>query len=129
MRWVSSDDLILGNTLHDRFWKLRWLNELRVIGVLGILAFIFSVVSPYDDAIQQEFIQGKNRHFAVQNWKSTPCASSTRSSSNQQAVVSQGAAPFYCFQVGLALNYYVYTSTTVLLSRPAGRSPPAASAY
>jgi len=41
-----------------------------LIGVLGVLAFVFSSVSP-DDDIQQEFAQSsKNRQCAVQNLKS-----------------------------------------------------------
>ena len=30
-----------------------------LLTALGLLAFLFSVVSPYDDDVQQEFVQGK----------------------------------------------------------------------
>jgi hypothetical protein len=37
-----------------------------LVGVLGVLAFIFSAVSPDDDEIQQEFAQGsKSRQDVV----------------------------------------------------------------
>src|ERR1700681_4523672 len=44
-----------------------------LVGVLGVLAFIFSAVSPDDDEIQQEFAQSsKTRECVVRNWKSLP---------------------------------------------------------
>jgi hypothetical protein len=120
----SSDDPILCRALHDRFRRLRWSNAYRLIGVLGVLAFIFSVVSPYDDAIQQDFVK-----ISVQNCKSIRCVSSTHSDPNQHAVVSQRAAHFCCFHIGRALIHYVDKCTTVLLGPTAGRSPPAPPAY
>ena len=129
MSRVSPDDVILLNVLHNRFRRLRWPNVYRLIGVLGILAFIFSVVSPYDDAIQQDFAKGKNKQFSVQNCKLICCISSTHSNRNQLAVVSQRAAYFRCFQTGRAIIDCVDTSTSVLLGRTAGRSPPIPPAY
>src|SRR6267143_6865977 len=42
-----------------------------LVGVLGVLAFIFSALSAEDDEIQQEFAQGsKTRQCVVRNWKS-----------------------------------------------------------
>jgi len=124
---VSSDDLILCNALHDHFRRRRWPDAYRLIGVLGVLAFIFSVVSPYDDAIQQDFVRG--RQFSVLNCKAIHCVSSTHSNPNQHAVVLQRAAYFCCFLAGRALIYCVDTSSTALLGRTAGRSPPTSLAY
>ena len=43
---------------------------LGLIGALGVLAFIFSAVSPDDDDIQQEFVQSsKSKQFVLANYK------------------------------------------------------------
>jgi hypothetical protein len=44
--------------------------RLVLIGAFGVLAFIFSAISPEDDDIQQEFIQGNEQKYsAVADYK------------------------------------------------------------
>src|SRR6266436_7659303 len=44
--------------------------RLGLLAAFGFLAFLFSVVSPYDDDIQQEFVQNnKARQLVVANYK------------------------------------------------------------
>ena len=41
-----------------------------LLAAIGFLAFMFSAVSPYDDAVQQEFVQGnKPKQFAAAHRK------------------------------------------------------------
>jgi len=53
-----------------RYYCARW----GLIGVFGVLAFLFSAVSPDDDDIQQEFVQAsKSKQFVLAAHLSAPC--------------------------------------------------------
>ena len=45
-------------------------HSLRLLAAAGVLAFLFSAVSPYDDSIQQEFIRiRKSAQSSVLSWR------------------------------------------------------------
>ena len=63
----------------SRIPRLRSRSSRRRVGLFGLLAaigflaFMFSAVSPYDDDVQQEFVQSnKSKQFTVSNYKSAP---------------------------------------------------------
>lgn len=94
------------------------------IGALGVLALIFSALSPHDDDIQQEFAQvGKNRQRVVRNWKSIPSVCATLVSPVQQLV----ARSLFCFcrsAIGRVVVSDAKIGATVFPRRIGGRSPP-----
>lgn len=98
---------------------------LGLIGVLGVLAFVFSAVSPDDDDIQQEFIQGsRNRQWVVLNWNPIPSIHGARVNPVHCAVVPRSLYSFCCFAIGPASVSDVELGATVFCSGIGGRSPP-----
>ena len=97
----------------------------RLVGVLGILAFLFSVVSPYDDEIQQEFAQGtKTRRCVVRNWKSIPNVRITLVNPVCCAIVPRRLPFVRCSAIERVLICDVEIGATAFPSQTSGRSPP-----
>lgn len=98
---------------------------LGLIGVLGVLAFILSAVSPEDDDIEQEFVHGKTkREYVVQNWRSIPSIRGARVIPVHTAAVPRSLSSFCCSAIGRARVYHIKLGATVFCSRIGGRSPP-----
>lgn len=96
-----------------------------LIGVLGVLAFVFSAVSPEDDEIQQESFQGnKKREYVVQNWKSIPFIRGALVTPVHCAIVPGSIASFRCSEIGPVSASDVKPRVTVFCSRIGGRYPP-----
>jgi hypothetical protein len=97
-----------------------------LVGVLGVLAFIFSAVSPDDDEIQQEFAPGsKTRQGVVRNWKSIPSVGVTVVNLIQYAVVPRRLLSVRCPAIERVLICDVRTAKIALPNRTSSRSPPA----
>jgi len=96
-----------------------------LIGVLGVLAFIFSAVSPDDDEIQQEFAQGsKTRQGVVRNWKSIPSVRVTLIRPVHYAIVPRSLPSARCSAIERVAIYDVKIGATAFPSGTCGRSPP-----
>ena len=96
-----------------------------LVGVLGVLAFIFSSVSPGDDEIQQEFIQqSRNRQRVVLNWKTAPCIRGTLLKPVHYAFVLRGLPSFCCSTIGRVHISDIKIGAIIFRSRAGGRSPP-----
>ena len=99
-----------------------------LVGVVGVLAFIFSAVSPDDDEIQQEFAQGsKSRQDVVRNWKSIPRVRVTLVNLVHNAIVPRRPPPVHCSAIARVLIRDVKNAPTALPNRTCGRSPPTGS--
>ena len=98
-----------------------------LVGVLGVLAFIFSAVSPDDDDIQQEFVQGsKTRQVVVQNFKSIPSIR-VLINSVHYVFVPQGLTSLRCSAIERVRICDPKIGATIFRSRTGDRSPPATS--
>jgi hypothetical protein len=100
-----------------------------LIGVLGVLAFIFSAVSPDDDEILQEFTQGsKTRRCVVRNWKSIPSVRVTPVNLVHCAIVPRRLPFVRCSAIERVLicdfTCDFETAATAFPKRTCGRSPP-----
>jgi hypothetical protein len=108
----------------------HWFSRCAVfglIGALGVLALIFSALSPNDDDIQQEFAQGsKNRQHVVQNWKAVPSVRATRVQPVQHVFVGQSLPWFYSSPTGRVVISDVKIGAASFCNRIGGRSPPTA---
>jgi hypothetical protein len=94
-------------------------------GVLGVLAFIFSAVSPDDDEIQQEFAQGtKTRRCLVRNWKSIPNVRITLVNPVCCAIVPRRLPSVRCSAIERVLIPDDEIGATAFASQTSGRSPP-----
>lgn len=99
-----------------------------LIGVLGVLAFIFSVVSPTDDSVQQECVQGsKNRHGIAESFKWIPYIRGTLVGANPCAIVLRSLGSFWGSAVGSVRIFDVKVDAPIFFSRIADRSPPSKS--
>jgi len=115
---IAANHLQKGHNYHQQ-------SAFLLVCILGVLAFIFSAVSPCDDAIRQEVAPSKNRQLVIQNWKSISQVSRTHSNPSQYVFVLQGLASFGCFPIRRVHSFYVKIGARALLSQSAGRSPPA----
>jgi len=97
---------------------------LGLIGIFGVLAFLFSAISPDDDDIQQEFVQNnKAKQLAVANYKvrelRTFCTSNIR-----PALLPQTLPAICCGVRERARIVDKRIPGTILSRRTAARSPP-----
>ena len=96
-----------------------------LVGVLGVLAFIFSAVSPTDDSVQQEYVQGsKGRYCIVRNYKSIHSVHGTLVNPNYGAIVPRSLGSFCCSAVGSVRIFYIKFDATIFSIPIADRSPP-----
>jgi hypothetical protein len=96
-----------------------------LIGLLGVLAFVFSAVSPDDDEFQQGFVHGnKKRECVVQNWKSIPSVRGTLFNPVHFAVAPRRLPTFGCSAIVVAPVSHIAVRATVFGRRTDGRSPP-----
>jgi hypothetical protein len=97
-----------------------------LIGTVGVLALVFSALSPNDDEIQQEFAQGsKNRQCVAQNWKSLSNDRNTPVNPVQDVVIGQVLPSSCCSVTGCVEISDLTIGATTFCSRMSGRSPPA----
>ena len=98
---------------------------LALFSLLGVLAFLFSAVSPEDDDLQQEFVQvSKARRTLVRDWKSIPTIEVQ--GKNRVASVAVLRVPFFirCLLVGF-VGVPSFQSKREIFNRSiTGRSPP-----
>jgi len=98
---------------------------LGLVGVLGVLAIIFSAVSPNDDEIQQEFsLRTKTRQCLVRNWNSIPSVRLTLVNPVHYAVVPRSLSSVRCSAIERVLICDLKIGATAFPSRACGRSPP-----
>ena|ERR1700756_5546047 len=98
---------------------------LMLFSLLGVLAFLFSAVSPEDDDLQQEFVQvSKARRTLVRECKSIPAIEVQ--GKNRIAPVAVLRVPFYIrhFLVGLVVVPGFQSRREVFNQSITGRSPP-----
>jgi hypothetical protein len=96
-----------------------------LIGTLGVLALLFSALSPNDDEIQQEFAQGrKNRQYGAQSWKSLSSDRNTPVNPVLDVFVGQLLPSFCCLVTGRVVISDLKIGATTVRSRIVGRSPP-----
>jgi hypothetical protein len=99
-----------------------------LVGVLGVLAFIFSAVSADDDEIQQEFALGSaTRQGVVRDWKSIPSFRVTLANLVHYAVVPRRLLSVRCSAIERVFICDIETAATALPNRTSGRSPPTGS--
>ena len=94
----------------------------------GLLAFFFSVVSPYDDDVQQEFVQGqKSKQCVVANWKAARAVHTFGTNKVRSALLPQRLLIFCCGVVRHALVQDEEILRTISSSGIGDRSPPSRS--
>jgi hypothetical protein len=92
---------------------------------LGLLAFFFSVVSPYDDDVQQEFVQGqKSKQCVVANWKAARAVHTFGTNKVRSALLPQRLLIVCCGVVRHALVPDEEVLRTISISGTGDRSPP-----
>jgi hypothetical protein len=95
---------------------------------LGLLAFFFSVVSPYDDDVQQEFVQGqKSKQCVVANWKAACEVHTFGTNKDRSALLPQRLLIVCCGVVRHALVPDEEILRTISSSEVGDRSPPSRS--
>src|ERR1700751_6131702 len=97
----------------------------RLIALLGLFAFVFSAVSPDDDAIQQEFGQAsKHTQCFVQNWKIVPRIYGGIVRVAHRVIVLQRWSSFCCSAIGRVPVSDMKIGVRVFRSPLGDRSPP-----
>jgi hypothetical protein len=95
---------------------------------LGLLAFFFSVVSPYDDDVQQEFVQGKKpKQCLVANCKAARAVHTLGTNKGRSALLPQQLLIICCGVVRHALAPDEEILRTISSSEVGDRSPPSRS--
>lgn len=130
----------IGNVRHSQkaAW-LRWQLPYAVrrsyrcvlfglLGTLGVLAFFFSAVSPYDDDVQQEIVQGqKSKQCVVANWKAASEVHTFGTNKDRSALLPQRLLIVCCGVVRHALVPDEEIHRTIFSSSTGDRSPPSRS--
>jgi hypothetical protein len=99
-----------------------------LLTTLGLLAFFFSVVSPYDDDVQQEFVQSKKpKQYVVLNCKADCAVHTSGKNEVQHAVLPQRILIFCCGVIRHALVPDEEILGTIPSGGTGDRSPPARS--
>jgi hypothetical protein len=94
----------------------------------GLLAFFFSIVSPHDDDVQQEFVQGqKSKQCVVANWKAARAVHTFGTNKVRSALLPQRLLIFCCGVVRHALVPDTEILRTIFSSGTGDRSPPSRS--
>lgn len=96
-----------------------------LVGVVGVLAFVFSAVSPYDDEIQQEFFKGpETRQSVVQNCKAIRGIRITVIDLVHHALVRRGLVCLRCAPVDQSRVADVEIGAAIFSTQTGDRSPP-----
>jgi hypothetical protein len=96
-----------------------------LLTALGLLAFFFSVVSPYDDDVQQEFVQGKKpKQCVVANCKAARAVHTLGTNKGRFALLPQRLLIMCCGVVRHALVPDEEIFRTISSSEVGDRSPP-----
>jgi hypothetical protein len=99
-----------------------------LLTILGLLAFFFSVVSPYDDDVQQEFVQGrKPKQCVVVNCKAARAVHTFGTNKVRSALLPQRLLIICCGVVRHALVPDEEILRTISSSEIGDRSPPSRS--
>jgi hypothetical protein len=99
-----------------------------LLTALGLLAFFFSVVSPYDDDVQQVFVQGKKpKQCIVTNYKAACEVHSFGTNKVRSALLPQRLLIMSCGVVRHALVSDEEILRTMSSSEVDDRSPPSRS--
>lgn len=98
---------------------------LGLVSVLGVLTFVFSAVSPYDDDIQQEFIQGTNGRQCVVHTCKLACSSRAYLVNPVCcALIPQRLSSFRCFVIEGVFTSNAQIGAAIFGGRTGDRSPP-----
>ena len=97
---------------------------LGLVAVLGVLAFIFSAVSPNDDENQQEFAQSRTRRCVVRNWKSISSVRVKLVNPVHDAIVPRSLSSIRRSAIERVLIDDLKSAGTAFPARTSGRSPP-----
>jgi hypothetical protein len=98
---------------------------LGLLGAFGVLALVFSAVSPEDDDIQQEFVQGnKPEQRVLANYKATREVRNSGPSTVLPARLAQPRPTIRRAVVGRVLSVDEKILGTIVGSRTGDRSPP-----
>jgi hypothetical protein len=99
-----------------------------LLTTLGLLAFFFSVVSPYDDDVQQEFVQGKKpKQCVVLNCKAARAVRTLVTNKVRSALPPQGLLIISCGVVRHTLVPDEEILRAIACSGTGDRSPPSRS--
>ena len=122
---IKCDHFASNVTLLRKCYSSKRFAVFGLIGVLGVLAFVFSAVSPDDDEIQQESFQGnKKREYVVQHWKSILSIRGTLITPVHCAILPGTFSSFGCSEIRRISASDVKPRVMVFCSRIGGRSPP-----
>jgi len=83
--------LLLRDSEHTA--PLRLGSLLWVVGVVGFVAFLLSVASPWDDSVQQEVLRPKSTQVAVRRLPSVPYATRKGTNATQTLIVALAHIP------------------------------------
>jgi len=101
---------------------------LGLLFAFGVLAFLFSAVSPDDDDIQQQFVQGnKAKQFVLATSKSVPNIRGFRINRVPSALLPPRPLSTRCTVIGRVLSVDEKIIGTIVSSRTGDRSPPSKS--
>jgi hypothetical protein len=101
---------------------------LGLLGAIGVLAFLFSAISPDDDDIQQEIVQGdKTKQRALANYKPTREGRALSRSTVLPALLAQLHPTIRRAEVGRVVTVEEKILGTIVSSRTGDRSPPSKS--
>lgn len=102
----------------------------RLIGVLGVLAFIFSVASPEDDDLQQEVaLRSESRPSLVQHRNSIASTRVILNGSVHHALVARTLVSFHYRAIQRVRMPALKIWDTVVAKRLLDRSPPTGSSF
>jgi hypothetical protein len=127
---INLDHYAIGEARAPRRRSFNLYALFGLAGALGVLAFIFSAVSPEDDDIQQEFAQGpESRQCLVQNCKSITSIRVTLVDPVHFAVVARTLLSFRYTALERVRMPSVKIGAMVFRSRTGDRSPPTRSSF
>jgi hypothetical protein len=107
-----------------RYYCARW----GLIGVFGVLAFLFSAVSPDDDDIQQEFVQAnRSKQFVLATYRSAPNVRGFRIAPLRCALAPPRPLSACCHVIGRISTDYKEINGAVFSRSVGPRSPPSES--
>lgn len=102
--------------------------QLGLLGAVGVLAFLFSAVSPDDDDIQQDFVQGnKAKQLVLVSDKATRELRTFGTRSVLPALLAQPRTTVRRAVLGRILSVDEKILGTIVSSRTGDRSPPSKS--
>jgi len=116
---------VTAGVFSSRQRRRLWYTRLGLIGAFGVLAFIFSAISPDDDDIQQESFQSnKSKQFVLANYKAPSDIRGFRISTLRSALPRRRQLLANSQLLARILISRPEIDGTIFCSRTGDRSPP-----